>query len=397
MSDHIKNLYEQRNAAWEEAKALLDTAEAEKRDFDAEESAKWERINEDINAKDARIQELRSIEEREERAAEARAAYEHIARPVQEEKRDTSVSDFLRGNAEAREMHIPGTYEARDLTVGSAAAGGNTVPTDFYGVLVATLQESTGVLRANPTIITTDGGANFEVPTVTGYTAVAQVDETSAVGSETDPGFGKATLTAYKFMGFVQASSELVADNGVNIESYLGRMLGEQVARGLDKQLAEGDGSTEPQGIFTGFSNSVTAASASITIDNLIDLTYGVYDGYRPGSYFVMKDSTVNTIRKLKDDNNNYLWQPSNIVGQPDTLLGYPVVSDAFAPAIGTGLKSVAFGNLNRGFMVRIVNGINVQRSDDFAFSTDLVSWRAVLRADSAVVDSNAVKLLVHA
>jgi HK97 family phage major capsid protein len=286
--------------------------------------------------------------------------------------------------------------ENRDLTIGTATAGGNLVPTDFYGSVVATLEAGVGAFNVNARILQTDSGVSIEVPTVTGYTAVAQVAEANAVGSETDPAFGLQTLTAYKFMGFTQASKELVADSGVNLEGYLGEMLGDQIARGLDKQLCEGDGTTEPVGIFVGFSAAVTAASASVTLDKIIDLVHSVNDGYRAGSYFLMKDSTVAAVRKLKDLNDNYLWQPSNIPGVPATLLGYPVVSDAFAPAIGTGLKSIAFGNFNKGLMIRVVNGVEVTRSDDFAFSTDLVSWKAVLRADSIISDSSAVKLLVH-
>jgi HK97 family phage major capsid protein len=105
----------------------------------------------------------------------------------------------------------------------------------------------------------------------------------------------------------------------------------------------------------------------------------------------MLADSTVQDFRKLKDGSGQYLWQPGMAAGVPDMLFGKRVVTDNDVQALGTGNESVIFGDLRRAYMVRVVGGMDVARSDDFAFDTDLVTWRFVARADGALVDENAV------
>ena len=108
---------------------------------------------------------------------------------------------------------------------------------------------------------------------------------------------------------------------------------------------------------------------------------------------WLMKDSTLAAVRKLKDTTNQYLWQPSVQVGVPDTLLGKPVVTDPNVAAVALSAKSVAFGDFS-AYFVRQVNGVRFERSDDYAFNTDLVTFRALLRGDGLTVDqTGAIKV----
>ena len=119
-----------------------------------------------------------------------------------------------------------------------------------------------------------------------------------------------------------------------------------------------------------------------------IALYHSVLPGYRANGYFVMNDSTAAYIRTLKDNTGgagigNYLWKPGMTAGAPDTLLGRPVVFDPNMPVQAINAYSVAFGDFSEYFVIRDVDGIRFERSDDFAFANDLVTFRALLRTDS--------------
>jgi HK97 family phage major capsid protein len=134
-------------------------------------------------------------------------------------------------------------------------------------------------------------------------------------------------------------------------------------------------------------------ASASVETDNLIDLQYAVSAPYRNRGFWFMNDSTAKAIRKKKNGNDEYVWEPSFKVGTPSQLLGNPVVIDPFVDSIGSANESVAFGDFN-GFMIRDVENIRIERSDDFAFSRDMIAFKAVLRTDSDLIDTNAIAVL---
>jgi len=109
----------------------------------------------------------------------------------------------------------------------------------------------------------------------------------------------------------------------------------------------------------------------------------------------VMRDATVASVRKLKDTTGQYLWQPSIQLGVPDTLLGKRLITDPFIPAVALSARSVLFGDFSQ-FYVRLVESLRFERSDDFAFNTDLITYRCILRGDSELVDvTGAIKAFV--
>jgi HK97 family phage major capsid protein len=165
-----------------------------------------------------------------------------------------------------------------------------------------------------------------------------------------------------------------------------------------------GTGTTMPRGVVldatSGVTGSTVAAGASVigapTADNLIDLYYSVIAPYRDSTSaaWMVKDSTMATIRKLKDTTGQYIFQPSLVAGTPDTLLGKPIFTDPAVAAVATGAKSVFFGDWSQ-YYVRVVGGVRFERSDDFKFDTDQISFRVVLRGDGALVDlTGAIKFL---
>jgi HK97 family phage major capsid protein len=159
-----------------------------------------------------------------------------------------------------------------------------------------------------------------------------------------------------------------------------------------------GTGSSQPAGIITGASAGVTGSASvagAFSADNLIDLFYSVISPYRNSNKaaWLMRDATVGAARKLKGSDNNYLWQPGLQVGSPDTLLGKPVLTDPNVAAVGLSAKSVAFGDIG-AYHTRIAGGVRFERSDEYAFNTDLVTFRAIVRGDGILADqTGAVKV----
>ena len=392
----INTLQEQRKSIHEQAKTLLDGAEAEKRDLSAEESQTFERMNNDLDALGARITQVRDFEQRK---ADADAALEDVMGGAQ--KREAPVMDevrsFLRGERAA--LTLDRDVKFRDLTKGTAATGGATVPTSFYGQLMEHIIEASGVMAAKPTVLETASGETFEVPVTTSYSTATLTAENVAL-TESDPAFAKRSLGAYKYGIIVQAPRELIEDTGVDLEGFLARQCGRGLGNGFGADLVTGNASSKPSGIVQTATTGVTGASSvagAFTADNLIDLFYSVNSGYRASksAAWMMRDATIAAVRKLKEATTGaYLWAPG-LQGAPDTILGKPVVSDPNVAAVALGAKSVIFGDFS-AYFVRIAGGIRFERSSDFAFNTDQITFKAVLRGDGILADqTGAIKVFV--
>lgn len=398
----LKRLREQRANTWEQAKALLDKAAEENRDLSAEEQSSYDRMNAEL---DTIAQRVKDLDEAETRQKDAEAAFERLlAQPVEhrtDPQDNAALRSFLKGEARSFDLRPEGKVDYRSLTKGSATAGGNTVPTSFYDRLIAHLIEVSGVMMAGPTVLNTDSGENLEVPTTTAHSSAAIVSEGSAI-SASDPAFAKRTLGAYKYGVLIQISSELLNDTGVDLEGYLAMQAGRALGNAFGAHLVTGTGSSQPTGVVTSASTGVTGGTGvtgAFTADNLIDLYFSVIAPYRNSAScsWMMKDSTLANVRKLKDTTNQYLWQPSIQAGVPDTLLGKPVYTDPNVAAVALSAKSVVFGDFS-AYFVRQVNGIRFERSDDYAFNTDLVTFRALLRGDGLTVDqTGAIKVFAGA
>lgn len=411
MNEYLEQLVEARNRAWHEAKALMGRATDEKRELDAEEQAQLDRIFADMDAKDVQIKDLRSRVDSEREADVAREAYADLVRPAEPAPAVDPVDAFLRGQSGARYIDIDirkvaaekrairagaGARELRDLVVGTAAAGGNVVPTSFERTLYDFLENVSGV-RQVATVITTTGGESLELPIVASHGTAAAVSEGSAL-AEADASFSKITLQSFKFGQLLQISSELLQDSGVDIVGFAAADLGRALGRVTGQAYATGAGSTTgPQGIMTAAGTGKTGGTGVVgvpTIAELTDLAYSLGDpGYRANAVWVMRDATAGKIRNLTNTSGDFLWQPSVQAGQPDRLLGYPVIIDPFVAATGTASNSVLFGDVASAYVIRDAGSIRLESSTDYAFANDLTTWRAVLRTDADLRDSNAVKL----
>ena len=398
----ITQLSEKRQTIWTQAQALLEAAATENRDLTAEESQTWEALNADLTGLRSRIDSVTTAME-ENRAAEealAKAVGSGAERHAGDGELEERMRSFLKG--EARTVHISAADMRepwrRALSIGTPTAGGNTVPTSFYDQLVQHLVEGSGLLQLGPTMLNTASGENLEVPVTTSHGAAGAVGEGGSIAAaSTDPAFAKRTLGAFKFGQLVKVPSELVDDTGVDLMGYIAESAGRNVGLALGTKLVTGAGTTEPLGVATSATAGKTGAGSVagvFTADDLIDLFFSVIAPYRSSrsAGWLLKDASLGAVRKLKDGAGRYIFEPGLGMGAPDTILGKPVKTDPNVAAIAAAAKSVLFGDWSRYF-VRMAGGVRFERSDDFAFDNDQVTFRCLIRGDGMLVDqTGAIK-----
>jgi HK97 family phage major capsid protein len=418
VSEIANRLRDRRQNVWNEAKALTDLASDENRNFSAEEQGKWDVLNEEMDKLDARIKEALDTEQR---MKDNDAAFDRLAgKPVQggrvqDSKEVSELRAFMRGDPGApksfevrREGLVPADF--RTLSKLTSGAGGSTVPISFYDQLMAHLIEVSAILQAGATVLNTDSGETLQVPKTTGHSSAALTAEAAQL-TASDPVFSQVSLGAFKYGTFIQVSTELVNDSGVDLQGYLAMQAGRALGNALGAALITGTGSTMPLGITastslgatgpTGQSGGLgpTSATANSGADFLFDLFYSVIAPYRASRAcaWIVKDSTMAVLRKIKDTTGQYIFQPSLVAGTPDTMMGKPIYTDPFMPAVATSAKSIIFGDISQYF-VRLAGGVRFERSNEFAWQNDLVSFRAIIRGDGVLVDqTGAVKHFIGA
>lgn len=401
MSEQLKRLFEKRNNAWEQAKEMIDLSDKENREFTAEENQKYLSIMGSITDLDERMLSFKEAEQRakdlEESVRSIQSQPVELAAPSQEK---SLVRKWFAGESgRTLELRFNEPVDFRTLSKLTSAAGGNTVRTDFLPRLYEHLIEVSGIMQTNPTVLNTDSGEALVIPKTTAHSTASLVAEAAAIPAS-DPAFGQVSLGAYKYGVLIQTSNELLTDTSVDLEGYLARQAGRALGNAFGAHAITGTGTAQPTGVVTAATTGVTGGAGvggAPTASNLIDLFYSVIAPYRnsPSAAWLMRDATVAVLRKLTDSNGQYMWQPGLQAGEPSRFLDKPVYTDPNVPAVGLGAKSVVFGDFS-AYYVRMVNGLRFERSDDYAFNTDLVSWRALLRADGNLIDTTgAIKVFV--
>ena len=369
---------------------LIDNAETEQRDLSGEEVQTEERLNADIDALTGRIER----QDRLDSLAAAEGRPEQPA-PAGTIRRSGMSRDEFRAffAGEAGRAH---TFEKRDdphhLNVGTAAEGGDLVDQEFMAQLYEELEEFSVIRQAGPTVITTGRGDELIIPKTDDFSSASIVGEGSTI-TRSNPTFEQVKIGAYKYATIVTASREFMQDTAVSdIVGFLAMQAGRALGDESGKHFVVGTGSGQPEGILEGATVGKTlAAKDAITADEIFDVFHSVIRPYRPRAAWLFHDSTVKAIRKLKDQDNQYLWQPGLQAGEPDRLLGRPVFTDVHVPEIGTDKEIGAFGDMT-GYWVREVSSLEVVRSDEYLFDSDQIAWRFVLRTDGKLVDSSAIK-----
>ena len=385
----IERQIEIRNRAWEEAKAILDKAAEENRDLSSEEEQTYARINEELNKRSETIKSLQADEEREARMVEATRGLRSETASLKLVNDADTIRALARGEIRTAD------FEKRDVVKTSTGA---PVPTSFYDQIVEHMVVA-GPMLETSTMLRTAGGEALQIPRTLAYSGASAFAEGSAIG-ESDPTFQAfITLNAFKYAFLVQVSRDMIEDSGVDLLGFLAREAGISIGVAVNTALTTGTDSTMPNGIAVAAGSGVTGGTGVVgafTGDNLIDLSYSVNSAYRrmPGTGWMMSSSALAATRKLKDAYGQYLFQPSLQAGQPDNLLGYPIFENPDLSAPGTAVKSVLFGHLP-SYYVRMAGPIRFDRSDDFAFANDLITFRATVRIDGDLPQTSAIKYFI--
>jgi HK97 family phage major capsid protein len=394
MSEIANKLNERRLNLVSEMRAVTDTATDENRDFSGEETGRLLAIDAEIDRLDKR---MKGVLEQEERAKDASDAMSRLNGGSNRTSSNaptegSEMNAWMRGNG-SREYAV----ESRDLIL-SGTTG--VQDTGFRTQLWEYMVESAGVLQAGVDLLQTSGGETIKLPRATAHSAVGSTTENTAI-TEADPTLSSVNSTVVKEGYVTQISRELIEDTGVDLLGYLarsaGRSLGNAVGAAAVTAAVAGAsaGATTATGETTGLGSQATAGKG---FDYLITLFHSVIAPYRNSSScsWLMSDPAAAMVRKVKSTDGVYAWQPSLIVGQPDTILGKPVYIDTNVADPAASAESILFGDF-RSLVVRIAGGYRFERSDDFAFNADTVTFRALVRHGSVSVDANAIKSLTHA
>jgi HK97 family phage major capsid protein len=418
-SEVAKRLRDRRLNVWNDAKKIAEDAAQENRSFSPEEQGRWDAMQEEMTTLDTRI---KAVLDTEKRAKDADDTYNAITdRPAErgtpaQSDTQAEIRKWAKGESGNRALEFKHDNEGRGpinyRILTTAGAGANTnassvVPTDFYDMLIAHLIEVSGLMQCGPTVLNTGGGETLQIPKTLTHSAqgippspLLSASQATALLTA-DPSFSMQTLSAYKYGVLLQVARELIDDTAVDLLGYLAMQAGRALGNSFGSRLINGTGTSEPTGLLTGTVTSspgVTGATTGVvgapSYANLVDLEYSVIAPYRQSRscYWLAADKTIGGFRKITDTVGRPIWEPSAVLGSPDLLLGKPLVADPFMPALATSAFSIVFGDFSQ-FFVRLVGGVRFERSDDFAFGSDLVSFRAILRGDGALVDqTGAIK-----
>ena len=391
----INDVLQKRGEVINEMNLMLEKAATEKRDLSGDEQSIFDKMHEDQAALKKKADNISRVNDLQSDINILSSA--HHRAPVKGDKIKSALETEEYKSAFNRVMRV-GKMSAdhsvlNALQIGTDSEGGFIVPTEFDTALVEEMQDI-NELRQYVTTIPVGSDRNVPIESTLG---VATWTAEEAAYTESDAAFGQVTLTPYKLGTILKVSEELLADAFFDVEGYLARNFGKRFGIAEEAAFVNGTGSGQPTGLTDGSSLGVTAAgAAAITADELIDLYHSLGRPYRNNAVWIAADATVKIIRKLKDGDNQYLWQPGLQAGQPDMILGRPFISSAGAEAATTGLKSVLFGDLSY-YYVADRQGTVVQRLNELYAANGQVGFRAYRRLDGELTLSAAVKHLIQA
>ena len=392
----INELRSKRAKLWEGTKAFLETHRRENGTLSADDDATYAKMEQEISNLGREISRL----ERQE------AMDAELSKPVntpittrpgaaKEETKTGRASDAYRKNFwNAMRSKAPDRSITDALQIGTDSEGGYLIPDEFERNLLSGLEEN-NIFRTLANIIQTTSG-DRKIPIVASHGSAAWVDEEGAY-SESDDAFAQITLGAYKLGTMMKVSDELLNDSVFDLENYLSGEFARRIGNAEEDAFINGDGVGKPTGILAAKGGAdigvTTSSGTAFTADDLINLYHSLLTPYRKKAVWLMNDSTVQFIRKLKDSNGQYLWQPSLVAGTPNTILGCPVMVSRYMPEIGAGNKAVAFGDFSY-FWIADRQGRSFMRLNELFAAHGQVGFRGSQRVDGKLILPEAIKVM---
>ena len=394
----VNELRTQRAKAWDKAQAFLTANRNDKGILSEEDVRTYEALEQDIVNLGHEIERQERLEAMEREMA-APVSAPITAKPEASVKKDEKTGRAADAYVKAFWTQVRAkdgvTYEVRNvLSEGVDSEGGYLVPDEFENTLVSGLEEE-GSIRSLAHVFTTSNGVH-KIPVVQTKGTANWIDENGSYG-DSDDVFGQEQIDAHKVGTVIKVSEELLNDSAFDLEKYFQEEFARRIGAKEEEAFIVGDGSKKPTGILHtsgGAEIGVTAASdKAITADEVIDLFYSIKAPYRKNAVWVLNDSTVRAIRKLKDSNGQYLWQPALHEGDHETLLGKKILTSPYMPEIGAGQKVVMFGDLSF-YWIGDRQGITFKRLNERYADMGQVGFLASKRVDGKLVLPEAIKVL---
>lgn len=387
----IFELREQRARAWEAAKAYLDSKRGNDGLISAEDTATYERMEADVVNLGKEIDRLERQQAIDFELSKPVNAPITMKPTTNGEQKTGRAADEYR-QAFWKSMRNKSNFDVQNaLRIGEDSEGGYLAPDEFERTLIEALVDI-NVIRGMATIISTSSG-DRQIPIVASKGTASWVAEEAAT-PESDDSFGLVTLGAHKLATMIKVSEELINDSAFNLETYIAKEFGRRIGTAEEIAFVTGNGASKPTGVIGSGQVGVTSASSTaVTFDEMIDLYHSLREPYRKGAVWLTNDATIKAIRKLKDGNGQYLWQPSVQAGQPDTILNKPVRTSVAVPTIEAGAKTIAFGDFSY-YWIADRQGRAFQRLNELFAVTGQIGFKASQRVDGKLILPEAVKVL---
>ena len=384
----VQELIEKRAKVWETAKNFVDTHEDKNGNLSAEDKETYSRM-------EAEIEELTNSIDRQQRAERRE---QELSKPVNSPITGKPYKDEPQG--EVKTGRASDEYKKAMLTAlrsnfrqvsnvlqeGVDADGGYLVPEEYDHRLIDVLTEE-NIMRGIATKITTSGEHKINIAAT--KPAAAWIEEGEAL-SFGDATFDQKILDAHKLHVAIKITEELLYDNAFGLENYIITEFGKALANAEEDAFLNGDGVGKPTGIFdkTKGGESIGTLTAALKSDDILDLIYKLKRPYRKNASFIMNDATLAQIRKLKDNNGQYLWQPSYQANEPDKILGYNIRTSAFAPT-----DAIAFGDY-KYYNIGDRGSRSFKQLNELFAGNGMIGYVAKERVDGLLILPEAVKIL---
>ena len=384
----VQELIEKRAKAWDMAKEFVNTHEDKNGNLSAEDAATYSRMEADIEELTNSIDRQQRAERREQELSKPVnspiTGKPYKDEPQGEAKKGVASDEYKKAMLNALRSNF--RQVSNVLQEGVDADGGFLVPIEYDSRLIKVLTEE-NIMRKLGTKITTSGEHKINIAATS--PAAAWIDEggTLTFGDAT---FDQKMLDAHKLHVAIKITEELLYDNAFNLENYIIEEFGKALANAEEDAFLNGDGTGKPIGIFhkTKGGESIGTLTAALKADDLMDLIYKLKRPYRKNASFIMNDATLAQVRKLKDGNGQYLWQPSYQAGEPDKILGYNVHTSAFAP-----IDAISFGDY-KYYNIGDRGTRSFKQLNELFAGNGMIGYVAKERVDGLLVLPEAVKVL---
>ncbi len=405
---NVLELKQERKALRDQAVEILDAADTEKRSMTAEEHAKYEKIDADIDNLTREITAIEKMQDQLRAAGEidAKKVDEKISdkreNPMQSAEYREAYTNFLRYGFNGLTPEERSTIDAgrqalnqsetRALSAVTGAAGGYTVPQGFFNELEIALK-AYGGMRGAARVIPTATGNDLPMPNLNDTSNMGELVGENLPATNQDIAFTQTIMKAYKYSSkTILIPIELLQDSAINVEGEVKDALVERIGRVTNLHYTTGDNSSKPQGAVTAATLGKTGANGqttSITFDDLIDLEHSIDPAYRknPGCGFMFNDSTLKALKKLKDSQGRPLWMPGLIEKEPDTINGYRYTINQDIAPMAAGAKSILFGDMSK-YIIRDVMDVMIIRISEKYIEQGQVGFLCFYRTDGRLRDA---------